>query len=245
MKAIIVEDEPIAARRLKRLIAELPHHNIIITHTYDNIADTAAHLLANPHPDLLFLDIHVADGNSFELLNVVFPIKSDIIFTTAYNEYGPLAFRKNALDYLLKPIKIEELDDAINKKERLTRSELETLNEEFHEYKNRFLIRFGSKIHVVKTDEIAYIYSENKISYFVLHSGKKIPSDYSLQELERMLNPKYFFRVNRQLIVFIDAIHEILTYSKSRVKLKLLPNYEGNIVVSTETTPKFKFWLDR
>jgi len=245
VKAIIVEDEPIAARRLKRLISELSHYNITITDTFDTIAETATHLLSNPHPDILFLDIHVADGNSFELMNVVYPIKSDIIFTTAYNEYGAQAFRKNALDYLLKPIKIEELDEAISKKERLSRSEIDQLNNDLQEYKNRFLIRFGSKIHIVKTEEIAYIYSENKISYFVLHNGKKTPSDYTLQELERMLDPKYFFRVNRQLILFIDSIQEILTYSKSRVKLKLQPHYDGDIVVSTETTPKFKSWLDR
>ena len=159
--------------------------------------------------------------------------------------YGPQAFRKNALDYLLKPIKIEELDEAISKKERLSQPEIVKLNHDYQEYKNRFLIRFGAKIHIVKTEEIAYIYSENKISFFILHSGKKIPSDYTLQELDRMLDPRYFFRVNRQLIVFIDSIQEILAYSKSRVKLKLNPHHNDDIVVSTETTPKFKKWLDR
>ncbi len=245
MKAIIVEDEQIAARRLIRLLDEIHPQKIEILEVFDNVADTAAYLLNHDHPDLLFLDIHVADGNSFELFNVVEDISSDIIFTTAYSEYGPQAFRKEALDYLLKPVKKEELQEAIQRKTKLSKEKIHAIKTNYSEYKNRFLIRFGAKLHIVKTEELAYIYSENKISYFVLHDGKKVPSDYKLQELEDMLDPRNFFRANRQVIVFIDAIKDIITYSKSRVKLRLQPVYTGDIVVSTENTPKFKDWLDR
>ena len=245
MNAIIVEDEAIAARRLLRLISEINGAYISVLQTFESIQDTAAYLLENEHPDIIFLDIQVADGNSFELFNVVDNIRSDIIFTTAYSEYGAQAFRKNALDYLLKPIKKDELAEALNKKNKVPREKLESIKEDFSEFKSRFLIRFGAKIHIVKTEDIAYIYSENKISYFILHNGKKIPSDYKLQELETMLNPNLFFRANRQIIVYLDAIAEIITYSKSRVKLRLIPAHNKDIVVSTETTPKFKKWLDR
>jgi len=245
VKAIIVEDEAIASRRLKRLISEIGSPEIEILDVFDNVSETAAFLLENEHPDLIFLDIHVADGNSFELFNIVDEIRSGIIFTTAYNDYAPLAFRKQALDYLLKPVKREELLEAIHRNNSLTKRDVEEIKSSYSEFKNRFLIRFGAKLHIIKTEDIAYIYSENKISYFVLNEGRKIPSDYKLQELELMLDPDQFFRANRQLIVYIDAISEILTYSKSRVKLRLQPPYKSDMVVSTETTPKLKAWLDR
>lgn len=245
MKAIIVEDEAIAARRLQRLIKEVSDDTIEILNTFESVADTATYLLENEPPDLIFLDIQVADGNSFELFNIIPQIQSEIVFTTAYTEFAPQAFRKNALDYLLKPIKKSELQEAIKKKRRLSKTQIDGLRNNYTTYKNRFLIRFGAKIHVVKTEEIAYIYSANKISYFVLKDGKKTASDFRLQSLETMLDPVLFFRANRQIIIHIDSILEILTYSKSRVKIRLNPPYKEDIVVSSETTPKFKKWLDR
>lgn len=244
MKAIILEDESVAVRRLERLLTQQDKHPIDVIATFDNVADTAEYLICNEPPDILFLDIHVADGNSFELFNIV-DIRSDVIFTTAYNEYATQAFRKNALDYLLKPIKLTELEEAIGRKNKLTKKKKEEIKALYSDYKNRFLIRFGAKLHIVKTEDLAYIYSENKISYFVLHTGKRIPSDYKLQELEQMLDPKLFFRLNRQVVVYIDAIDEIISYSKSRLKVRLTPPYHNEIVVSTDTTPRFKNWLDR
>jgi two-component system LytT family response regulator len=247
VKAIIVEDEAIASRRLKRLCDEIEDHDIEILAVFESVQETAAYLLENEHPEILFLDIHLSDGNSFELFNIIEHIHSSIIFTTAYSEYGPQAFRKKALDYLLKPIKKEELIDALNRKKALTKEDVESIKTHYNDFKNRFLIRFGAKLHIVRTDEIAYIYSKDKISYFILKSGKKIPSDFRLQDLETMLDPDIFFRANRQLIVYIDAIGEIITYTKSRVKLRLSPPYKEkeDLVVSTENTPRLKLWLDR
>ncbi len=243
MKSIIVEDEIVAAQRLLRMLTETnePIENIAI---FESVEEIATYLLANEHPDILFLDIEVADGNSFELFKIM-EVKSKVIFTTAYSEFGAAAFRKNAADYLLKPIKLEELKEAIVK----VKNQLPVAQDAFVElpqqYKDRFLIKFGSKITVIKTEDIAYIYSENKIAYFYLRSGLKVASDYKLQDLEAMLDPKMFFRVNRQFIVHIDAILAMNTFTKARVNLKLVPAFREDIIVSTEKTPELKEWLER
>jgi two-component system, LytTR family, response regulator LytT len=241
MKSIIVEDESVAAQRLQRMLNETGQsiENLAI---FESVEEIARYLLTNEHPDILFLDIEVADGNIFELFKIL-EVKSKVIFTTAYSEFGAAAFRKNAVDYLLKPIKLEELKEAISKvKGQLTT----TPNTPFKvplEYKDRFLIKFGSKFTIVKTLDIAYIYSENKIVYFYLNSGIKVASDYKLQDLEEMVDPKLFFRVNRQFIIHIDAITSMNTYTKARVNLKLRPEFKEDIIVSTEKTPEFKEWL--
>lgn len=245
MKAIIVEDEAIAARRLKRMLDDIDIPEINVLRSMASIEETAEYLLSNPHPDLIFLDIHLEDGNSFELFDIIDDLKSSVIFTTAYNEYASYAFRKDALDYLLKPIKSTELLEAINKKKKPTKTAINKIKSFHTEYKSRFLIRLGSKIQLVKTDDIAYLYSENKLTYFVLKDGKRYPSDFRLQEIYEQLDPETFFRVNRQVITAIDSIKEIINYSKSRVKLKVNPPFKEDIVVSTETSPKFKKWLDR
>jgi len=242
MKAIILEDEIVAAKRLHRLIVELDE-GIEILQSFESVLDTAEYLLHHPAPDLLFLDIQVMDGLSFELFNVV-EISSPVIFITAYDEYAVEAFRKNAIDYLLKPIKKEDLSESISRVKSLNKNQVQALENTLSKYKNRFLIKFGVKLHSVAANEIAFIYSENKISYFVTNEGKKIASDFKLQDLITQMNPKYFFRVNRQFIIHISSIKEMISYSKSRIKLRLSPAFDGDIVVSTETTPKFKNWLN-
>jgi two-component system LytT family response regulator len=244
VKVIIVEDEAIASRRLLRMLTEQQDFDVQVEGVFTSIQETATYLLENKHPEIIFLDIHVADGNSFELFNIINPIRSVIIFTTAYNEYATQAFRKNAVDYLLKPIKKEELQEALGKSKLTDISTQKNLKSAYKSFKNRFLIRLGSKIQIIKTSEIAYIYSENKLSYFVTHSSRKYPSDFKLQDLQDMLDPAFFFRANRQIILSLESIEEIFTYSKSRVKIKLNPRFKEEIVVSTETTPLFKQWLD-
>ncbi len=240
MTSIIVEDEMIAAQRLLRMVNEVDS-TIDNLHIFESIKETVEYLMQNPHPDILFLDIQVADGNTFELFKIL-EIKSRVIFTTAYSEHAVAAFRANAIDYLLKPINAEELAEAISKVKLKDQQEPISLPKST-EYKDRILIRFTSKLTVVKTSEIAYIFSENKIAYFYLATGQKVASDYKLQDLEELLDPKIFFRVNRQFIVNIDSVQSMSTYSKARVNLKLIPDFKDDIIVSTEKTPELKSWL--
>jgi two-component system response regulator LytT len=240
LTAILLEDEKIAAKRLKRLITEVAK-DIEIIAIYESIEETANYLMNNNQPDIIFVDIHVADGNSFELFNIL-EVKSKVIFTTAYDQYAIDAFRQNATDYLLKPIKKEQLAEAINKATPLYSSTKPNYSEL---YKNRFLIKFGNKLHSVKTTEIAYIFSKDKISFFYTFSGQRIASDFKLQDLEQMLDPKSFFRANRQFIIHIDSIVKMQRHEASRVILTLDPPIENMIIVSTEKTRVFKEWMER
>lgn len=242
MKALILEDELIAAKRLSRMITEIDSE-IEVLKSFDSIQETAKYLLSDEsQPDILLIDIHVADGNSFELFDIV-DISSRVIFTTAYDEYAVQAFRRNATDYLLKPIKKEELKEALQKAKALPSNS--KLFKETREFKTRFLIRFGTKLHNIKTSDIAYIYSENKMGFFITKEGARIASDYRLKDLEKMLNPEEFFRANRQFIIHIDSISGIKAHTKTRVKISLDPPFQGEVVISTERSPEFKKWLDR
>jgi two-component system LytT family response regulator len=239
MRAIILEDERIAAERLKRLINEIDQE-IDVVKIYDSLGELNKYLNENKGIDVLFLDIHVADGNSFELFKNNAP-ESKIVFVTAYDEFAVEAFRKNATDYLLKPIKKDELEEAIYK----VRNSLSKQEKADGGKTDRFLIRFGSKIYIVKKEDIAYIHSENKISYFIQKDGKKVPSDLRMQDILNELDENQFFRLNRQCISHLDSITDILTYTKARLKIKLNPPLNEDIVISTETTPEFKRWLSR
>lgn len=245
MNAIIVEDEYIAAERLKRMVKEL-NPEIQILHTFESIEETAEYWTTKDDSiDLVFLDVELADGNSFELFNLI-DISADVIFTTAYNEYAVQAFRQNALDYLMKPIKENQLKDALN---RLT-SEKQVFKEDVSQgsksqFRSRFLIKFGSKLHSIKVEDIAYIFSKNKLSYFYLKDGSRYPSNFKLQDLEDQLDSDQFFRANRQFIIHIESLDDIIRHDSSRVKLRLTPPIEEDIVVSTEKTKVFKEWLKR
>jgi len=238
--AVILEDELIASKRLSRMIRELDS-DIQIIHIFESISETQKYYAsAKEHPDLLFLDIHVADGNSFELFNHI-EIESKLIFTTAYDEYAIKALRAEAKDYLLKPLKSEELAHALKK----ATSHIQRGNEEIDNTKERFLFKFGAKLNSIKISDISYIYSKNKISYIVTNSGQKFPTDYKLQWLEDQLDSKIFFRANRQFIIHINSINNITTHSASRLKLTLKPEFDGNLIISTEKTREFKSWMDR
>ncbi len=238
MKVVILEDESIAAKRLIRLLEEI-EPNLEIVGNYQSIADTASHLLEKGQPDVLLLDIHVLDGNSMELFKLL-QIKSKVVFTTAYDEFAVEAFRKNAIDYLLKPIKKEELSEAIAKAMVFTSS---AAQESIQPYKTNLLARFGSKVKNVEVDDIAYVHSRDKISYIHLHNGTKIATDFRLQDLEEMLDPTAFFRINRQYIASKHAIDQMVTHNASRFKVSLRPPIEDDIVISTEKTREFKKWL--
>ena len=240
LTSYVLEDEQLAAKRLIRLLNEIAP-DLKVLHIFETIEDLARKLMEEDQPEILFLDIQVADGNSMELFKVV-EVNSKVIFTTAYDEYAIEAFRKNATDYLLKPIKKEQLVQAIGKARPLkSLSEPEGRGE----YRNRFLIKFGVKLNSIKTADIAYVYSKNKISYFVTFSGERFPSDFKLHELEDLLDPTLFSRANRQFIVHIDSIASMTRHDASRLKLSLNPSIDEEIVVSTEKSKIFKDWLKR
>lgn len=246
MKVLIVEDEEAAARRLRKLVAEIDPE-IEVVAELDSIESTLLWAGENPFPDLILMDIHLADGSSFEIFNLL-NIEKPVIFTTAYDEYAIQAFKVNAVDYLLKPIKRPELEQALNKFKRLEKSQrfdydrlAKAMQKETQA--KRFLIRIGQHIRIVNIEEVAYFYTDSKITFLVTGEGKRYPIDYSLEKLEEMLDIQSFFRINRQFIIKIGAIKEMYAYSKSRVKIDLNPPCEIQTVVSTERSPHFKKWL--
>lgn len=247
MKVLIIEDEMAAARRLHKLVMELLPVADVLGQA-DSIEDSLQ--LLSQHDDeldLIFMDIHLADGSSFEIFKHI-AIKTPIIFTTAYDQYAVQAFKVNAVDYLLKPIKKEELDKAIRKYQQLHkqneidyRAIVKALQPE--DQVKRFLIRFGQQIRLVSMDEVAYFYTQDKITLLVNKEGKRYPIDYSLEKLEEQIDSRQFFRINRQFIVCINSIEEMYMYSKSRVRITLSPSSDIETIVSTERSPHFKKWL--
>ena len=246
MKVWIIEDEETAARRLRKLIKEI-NEEIEIEASLDSIEATLNYAQNNNTPDLIFMDIHLADGSSFEIFNHV-KIEKPIIFTTAYDEYALQAFKVNAIDYLLKPIKRTELEIALEKFNKLK-------NNQSFDYANlakllkkenpgfRFLVKIGQKMKVIELKDAAYFYTKDKITFLITKSGKRYPVDYTLEKLEDIVDQNIFFRINRQFIINFNAIKEMHAYSKSRVKIELNPGTPLETIVSTERSPHFKKWL--
>jgi two-component system LytT family response regulator len=219
----------------------------------DSVETAVYWLQNNPHPDIIFLDIHLADGASFEIFDHV-KVNCPIIFTTAYDEYALQAFKVNAIDYLLKPIKVNELSAALEKYKKIhlpAEPDFSALIESIKQqkgsgnnYLHRLLIRFSNSFKLVEISDAAYFYTKDKITFVVTKStGKRFPADYPLDRLETMLDPAVFFRINRQFIVNVHAIKEMHPYSKSRVKLDLEPPSDQETIVSTERSSEFKRWL--
>ncbi len=248
MKIIIIEDEPRAAQRLEKLILEMDS-SIQILAQLDSVESVIEwYTLKEEVPDLWFMDIHLADGSAFEIFAKI-TISQPIIFTTAFDQYAIQAFKVNAIDYLLKPIKKEEIRTAIEKYKSSQPKVDFNYADLVKELKNgnakklkRFLIRVGQTLKTVEVNNIAYFYTEDKITFFVSDEGKRYPIDYSLEKLEEELNEEIFFRINRQFIVRVSAINKMVAVSKSRVKLYLEPG-SAETIVSTERSGKFKKWL--
>lgn len=249
MKILIIEDEKPAATRLKQLILDiLPEAKI--DGNLESIIAATQWLMANPEPDLIFCDIQLADGLSFEIFNRV-KVTAPIIFTTAFDQYAIKAFKLNSIDYLLKPIDTKELLNAIGKFKSLQIRPLvdiiqlqELLIPKQKDYKSRFMVRFGEKIQAVQASEAAYFFSEERVTFLHTFEGKRYILDYTLDQLEAMLDPKNFFRLNRKYISSFEAITEIHTYSNSRLKIKLKDCSDNDILVSREKVGSMKEWLD-
>jgi two-component system, LytTR family, response regulator LytT len=248
MRVLIIEDEESAAKRLQKMITEaLPQAEIV--GSLSSIASSIEWFNNNKQPDLAFLDIHLADGRSFEIFKKA-QVNCPVVFTTAFDQYALEAFKVNSIDYLLKPIKKEELERAIAKFRNLhfksspinIENLLASINQKAT-YKERFVIKYGDHMKTIQTADIAYICSENRISFAVLKEGKRYALDFTMDQLEEMLDPKLFFRINRQFIIGFSSITEMLSYSKSRVLLKLNPATKEETIVSTERSSSFKTWL--
>ncbi len=252
MNVIIIEDETLAAKRLENLVLKYDPSIKVVT-VLPSVKSSVKWLNANPHPDLLFMDIHLEDGQSFAIFEQT-EVDIPVIFTTAFDEYMVKAFKVNSIDYLLKPINYEELSGALAKYNKLhkaqpyTKDLKELLNAALHKeekYKSRFLISLGAKIKTISIEEAAYFYSEEKITFLVTSSGQRFPVDYSLDKLIEILDPNLFFRVNRQFIVKLPAIDAIHKYSATRLKITLKPDSDKEVFVSTERYSSFKEWLDK
>ncbi len=251
IKVLILEDEDAAATRLQKLVAELlPGAEFLGTIT--GVKQGIEWFTNNALPGLIFADIQLSDGASFEIFRQV-EIKSPIIFTTAYDAHALNAFKLNSIDYLLKPVKKAELAAAIEKFKSIHFSGKQPDIDNLHlllqaltktqQYKQRFVLRIGEHMKIIEVSEIAYFYTENKANFIILKEGKRYLADNTLDQLESMLDPKIFFRINRQFIVSYPSIAEMFTYSKSRVLLKLNPPSKLDTIVSTERSAAFKAWL--
>jgi DNA-binding LytR/AlgR family response regulator len=249
MQAVIIEDEKPAARRLDRMLKGLDLDVVTMLHS---VTEAISWFNDNIHPDLIFLDIQLSDGLSFEIFEKV-EINSAIIFTTAYDEYALKAFKLNSVDYLLKPIDDEELKDAIQKyNSNQAKSVPSLINAEIHkmfrnsfskEYKKRFTIQVGQHLKIFEVGEICCFYSENKGTYLHTTSDRSYLLDSSLEKLEEELDPEKFFRISRKFIVNLNAITDIISYSNLRLEVKMDCFSKLPLIVSRERVRLFKDWL--
>lgn len=253
MKVLIAEDEPLAAERLTGLLKECDPTIEIVEHL-DSVEELVRFFKDSNTVDLLLLDIQLADGKSFEAFEKIQPDKP-IIFTTAYNQFAIQAFKHFSIDYLLKPIKKQELQHALDKYRRLTSKTIqqedlamlkEMLKSSVKSFKERFLLKSGNKLQFKTAAEVAYFFADGKEAYLVSkRENRKYIIDHTLEELESLIDPVLFFRISRKFIISIDAIAEVKGLISSRLEVKLNQACEYNLTVSRERATAFKSWLDR
>jgi DNA-binding LytR/AlgR family response regulator len=251
MKIVIIEDEETASARLKKILLELDN-SIEIAATLESIDASVKWFNANPAPRLIFADIQLADGPSFEIFKKV-KIPVPVIFITAFDNYALQAFKFNGIDYLLKPIKKTDVEQSLLKYKTLQTNQLPP-PVDYHEilsaivsrkpvYQKRLVIRIGQTIRTLEIDDVAYFYTEEKIAFSCSKDNQRLPLDFTLDELEKILDPAEFFRINRQFIIHIKAIGSMFSYSKSRIKVLLKPPSDAETIVSAERSAHFKEWL--
>lgn len=254
MKILIIEDEPRAANRLSNIILEI-NSSIEIIKIIPSISEGNSFFSTQPVVDLILSDIQLEDGLSFEIFKKN-TIPCPIIFTTAYDQYAIQAFKVNGIDYLLKPIDKEEVRLSLKKfEEHYAKEKTKSLTQEQllsalaqavkkEEYKNRFMIKIGTKIKSILIDEIACFYSMNKSNYIQTKKGRSYDLDYTIDQLIDLLDPKKFHQISRKYIISFDAIEEITAWSNSRLKVLILGSTDQDIIVARERTKVFKSWLD-
>jgi two-component system response regulator LytT len=252
MKILIVEDEDLAVKKLQKALAAVDATAEVIGIT-DSIKGSVEWLKDNPKPDLILMDIELADGQSFEIFNIT-EVKSPVIFTTSYDEYALKAFKVNSVDYLLKPIQKEELEAAIHKFKQIntaTNINIDSIVKELQqklqpkEYRKRFLVKHGQKLVSVEIDEIAYFYSDGRLNFFKTIDNKKFVVDYTMDELEEMLNPEKYFRISRSFYVSANSIDKIDEYFGNRLILGLKPAVDKEALISRDKVTDFKKWMGK
>lgn len=258
MKVLIVEDEKHNASKLKRKL-QLVDRDIEVLDVTETIEETVSWLRSHQEPDLIFLDIELSDGQSFEIFKKI-KVNCPIIFTTAYDEYALKAFELNSIDYLLKPIKEEDLSKALTKLENLKKSlvgndqsnaaSIEKLLQDLKSSvavsqpkRDRFLSKMGQRLVSVDIQDIAYFFSRNKISHIRTKEGKDYVLDYNMDEIQQMVDSTRFFRLNRQVIASIESIDKTNFYFNNKLKISLLPVFEEEVLVSRERASEYKKWM--
>lgn len=258
MNALIIEDEELAVRKFRKLLTEVDPTLDILAVT-GSIEDSVDWLNGNPAPDLIFMDIELSDGQSFEIFERV-DVRSTVIFTTSYDEYALQAFKVNSIDYLLKPIQKEDLQRSLRKFAALRASGVNPSSTAFNldkilrdfqvqhqpkEYRKRFLVRQGQRLLSVETGEIAYFFTEERYSFFVTHTNQKFLVDYTLDELSSDLDPAHFFRINRAALVTHRSVEQMQPYFGNRLALALRPAFDREWLVSREKVSDFKKWMGK
>jgi len=251
IKVAIIEDEKPAARRLSRMLNKLEIEPIVMLHS---VEESINWFNTHEHPELIFLDIQLSDGLSFEIFESV-DIKSAIIFTTAFDEYAIKAFKFNSIDYLLKPIDDDELAHAINQFKQIENNKLQNLQFDINQikrllinpierrFKTRFTIKIGQRIKIISADDIVCFYSENKGTYIHTNNNRDYLADNTLETIENQVDSSKYFRVNRTFIVKLESIKDIVSYTNNRLQIKLQQFDKEPIIVSRDKVKSFKQWL--
>ena len=259
MKVLIIEDEELAVKKLRKTLESVDSSAEVVG-VADSIRSSVAWLQQNPPPDLILMDIELADGQSFEIFDKV-DVKSTVIFTTSYDEYALKAFKVNSVDYLLKPVQKEDLQAALNKLKTMQTMygilpaadplNVENLVKELQqklqpkEFRKRFLVKHAQKLVSIDIDEIAYFYSDGRLNFFKTLDNKKFVVDYTMDELEEMLDPDRYFRISRAFYVSIASIDQIHDYFGNRLLLHLKPAVDKESIVSREKVADFKKWMGK
>lgn len=259
MRILIIEDEDLAVKKLQKTLAAV-EPNAVVAGIADSIRSAVEWLQENQQPDLILMDIELADGQSFEIFNLV-EVKSPVIFTTSYDEFALKAFKVNSIDYLLKPIQKEELQAALSKFRQLksahsgsddqTGINIDSLVKQLQQklqpkdFRKRFLVKFAQKLVSIEVDDIAYFYSDGRLNFFKTKDNKKYVVDYTMDELEDMLNPEKYFRISRSFYVSVESIDKIEDYFGNRLILQLKPEVDKEALVSREKVTDFKKWMGK
>ncbi|MBK5280159.1 MAG: response regulator transcription factor [Bacteroidia bacterium] len=254
MNVLLIEDEPQAAQRLEKLVKAIVPL-VVILEKIDTVKNSVEWLQSNPSPDLILMDIQLADGISFSIFDQC-EVKSPVIFTTAYDEYALKAFKVNSIDYILKPVDEAELRAAIRKFESLAGSKrsapdkmLESIELAMQmmtkKYKERFVVKVGEHLKSIEVAEILFFYSLEKTTFAQTKDSRKHILDFTIEQLDGLVNPDRFFRINRKYLVAADSIQDMISYTNSRLRLVLKTSDDAEIIVARERVQEFKDWLDR
>jgi DNA-binding LytR/AlgR family response regulator len=259
MNILIVEDEELAVKKIQKTLNNVDASAQVVGIT-DSIETTVDWLNNNPAPDLILMDIELSDGQSFDIFNRT-EVKSAVVFTTSYDEYALKAFKVNSIDYLLKPIQHEDLAAALNKYKNMkdlytVSSPAPELNMDHlvkelrqklqpREYRKRFLVKHAQKLVSIELDEIAYFFSDGRLNFFKTYDNRKFVVDYTMDELEDMLDPDRYFRISRSFYISVASVEQIHEYFGNRLLLHLKPAVDKEAVVSREKVTEFKKWMGK